>query len=111
MSFFTEILKAFAEAATQESNLATEKEKTYGGVPLSDLSGLASTICEGRVAIRGEYLDFDFKSRRGKYGNTIRFCIQNNKLHKMTFRSYPGQVYYPEDAFMERANELFYFEG
>ena len=110
MGFLSELIKALATASVQEGNPLTEEEKTYGGVPLSDLSDLASTIRGGRVYIRGEYLDFDFRSRSGKYGNTIRFCIQNHKLHKMVFRSYPGQVFYPEDEFMERANEQFYFE-
>jgi hypothetical protein len=107
MGLFKDFIKAYNEIKASENQPKAPSE--YGGVPMSELNTLASTIRSGRVKTDGTYLYFDFKSRSGRYGNTIKFRIYNNKLSKMVNRYYPNQSYFPEDDFMNKANEQFYF--
>lgn len=107
MGFISEIFKVFSKSMEEYNRPALEEN--YGGVPLSELQQLATRIRSGSVWINGPYLEFRCNTTRGRPGHTFQFRIDHNKLSKMTFQYYPGQRYFPEDDFMERANEQFTF--
>ncbi len=112
MGLFFDILKNAIGSSTRDRDIGYNPipEEQYGGVPLSKLKELARQIRSGTVYTQGKYLYCRFNTTSGRPGPSIQYVIVNNKLRKMTYRNYPGQLYFPEDEFMERANEQFVFE-
>lgn len=108
LKILSTILSSTADNSNSESSCVDEEQ--FGGVSLSALNKLAGQIRSGSVYTNGKYLYARFNTTSGRLGPSIQYGIENNKLRKMTYRDYPGQRYYPEDEFMDKANEQFYFE-
>lgn len=108
MGIISELLKAFASEATQES---TPAEETYGGVPLSELNSLAANYGGGRVEKWGDRLYFRFRSNKKREGHTVEYRIKDGKLDQMSYvPAYPSRSHFPEKDFMNAANAKFFFE-
>lgn len=108
-------LNSFAtgqQTMVHRASVLVPPERTFGGVPLSELNKLAKEISHGLYCNidKGGFLIFHYKSNRGHQIFHVQMNIGDGRLVSLGGH-YPGQCWSGADEFAKRANEMFHFTG
>ncbi len=87
------------------------QEKYFGGVPLSELTGLAREIYHGEYCSIDQwgFLVFHSRSKRGHQHNHTQMELNDNGKLISLGGHYEGELWSIPDEFAKRANERFTF--